>query len=154
MTVRPAKTQIRLGISPVWSESLLCAQWVAKDPIFHHADSEDSDQTGRMPGRSESSLCAHSLCWFCHEAAHMVLSHIKQFQSFKWIYRHCWRFALVVIHPGQLFYIIISLSNFAQICNFITQIKVMHQQKLNVHSPTPNVYWYIAPRIILWSSSL
>ena len=47
--VRPAKTQINLGIRPVWSESLLCAQWVTKDPIFLHADSEDSDQTGRMP---------------------------------------------------------------------------------------------------------
>ena len=27
----------------------LCAQWVAKDPRFLHADSKDSDQTGRMP---------------------------------------------------------------------------------------------------------
>ena len=25
------------------------AQWVAKEPRFLHADSEDSDQTGRMP---------------------------------------------------------------------------------------------------------
>ena len=49
MTVRPSKTQISLGICPVWSESLLCAQWVAKDPSFLHADSEDSDQTGQMP---------------------------------------------------------------------------------------------------------
>ena len=47
--VRPAKTQISLGIRPVWLESSLCAQWVAKDPSFLHADSEDSDQTGRMP---------------------------------------------------------------------------------------------------------
>ena len=39
VTARPAKTQ----------ESLLCAQWVAKDPSFLHADSADSDQTGRMP---------------------------------------------------------------------------------------------------------
>ena len=30
-------------------QSLLCAQWVAKDPSFLHADSEDSDQTGWMP---------------------------------------------------------------------------------------------------------
>ena len=30
-------------------QSLLCAQWVAKDPSFLHADSKDSDQTGRMP---------------------------------------------------------------------------------------------------------
>ena len=45
MTVRPAKTQISLGIRPVWSESSLCARWVAKDPSFLHTDSEDSDQT-------------------------------------------------------------------------------------------------------------
>ena len=47
--VRPAKSQISLGIHPVCSESLLCIQWVAKDPRFLHADGVDSDQTGRMP---------------------------------------------------------------------------------------------------------
>ena len=36
ITVRQAKTQISLGISPVWSESSLCAQWVAKDPSLLH----------------------------------------------------------------------------------------------------------------------
>ena len=46
MSVRPAKTQISLGIHPVWSWSSLCTQWVAKDPWFLHADSENSDQTG------------------------------------------------------------------------------------------------------------
>ena len=45
MSVRSAKIRIRLG----GSESSLCAQWVAKDPSFLHADSEDSDQTGWMP---------------------------------------------------------------------------------------------------------
>ena len=49
MSVHPAKTQFSLGIRPVWSESSLCAQWVAKGPRFLHADSEDSDQPGRMP---------------------------------------------------------------------------------------------------------
>ena len=49
MNVRLAKTKISLGILPVWSESSLCAQWVAKDPRFLHADREDSDRTGRMP---------------------------------------------------------------------------------------------------------
>ena len=38
MTVRPAKTQISLGIHPVWSESSLWAQWVAKNLSFLHAD--------------------------------------------------------------------------------------------------------------------
>ena len=54
------KTQISLGIRPVWSESLLCAQWVAKGSVLLQADSEDSDQTGRMRRRSESSLGAQS----------------------------------------------------------------------------------------------
>ena len=49
MIVRPAKTQISLGICTIWSESSLCTQWVAKDPSFLHADSEDSDQSGQMP---------------------------------------------------------------------------------------------------------
>ena len=48
MTARLAKTQISLGIRPVWSESSLTAQWVAKDPSFLQADSEDFDQTGRI----------------------------------------------------------------------------------------------------------
>ena len=42
-----AKTLIRLG-GCASEESSLCSQWVAKDPRFLHADSEDSDQTGRM----------------------------------------------------------------------------------------------------------
>ena len=49
MIVRLAKTQISMGIRPIWSEFSLCAQWVAKDQSFLHADNEDSDQTGRMP---------------------------------------------------------------------------------------------------------
>ena len=49
MTVHPVKTHISLGICPVRSESSLCAQWVANDPSFLHADSLDSDQTGRIP---------------------------------------------------------------------------------------------------------
>ena len=35
---------------PVWSESSLCAQWVAKDPRFLRADSTDCEPTGWMPG--------------------------------------------------------------------------------------------------------
>ena len=58
--VRLAKTLISLGIRLVWSEPSLCAQLVAKEPSCLHADSEDSDQTGRMPGWSESSLGAHA----------------------------------------------------------------------------------------------
>ena len=30
-----------MAVRPVWSESSLCAQWVAKDLSFLHVDSED-----------------------------------------------------------------------------------------------------------------
>ena len=41
--VRPPKTQISLGIRPVWSESSVCAQCIAKDSRLLQADSEDSN---------------------------------------------------------------------------------------------------------------
>ena len=73
--LRPAKTQISLGIRLVWSNSSQCAQWVAEDPMFLHADSEDSDQTGRM----SRLICVFAernghFCWFCHAAAHVYIA--------------------------------------------------------------------------------
>ena len=49
VAVRPAKTQISLGIRPVWSESSLSARRKLGSLATHWAHSEDSDQTGRMP---------------------------------------------------------------------------------------------------------
>ena len=46
--VRLAKTQIRLGIRPVWSESSLSARSKLGSLATHWAHSEDSDQTGHM----------------------------------------------------------------------------------------------------------
>ena len=55
------KTQISLGIRPVWSESSLCTQWVAKVPSFLQVDSDNPDQTGGMPRLTASSLGAHAI---------------------------------------------------------------------------------------------
>ena len=62
--VRPAKTQISLGIRPVWSESSLCVLWVAKDPQFLHVHNEDWSDWADV--KADLSLCwAHrSFCWF------------------------------------------------------------------------------------------
>ena len=46
--VRPAKTQINLGIRPVWSESSLAVRRKFGSLATHWTHSEDSDQTGRM----------------------------------------------------------------------------------------------------------
>ena len=66
MSVRPAKTQISLGIRPVWSESSLSA-W-------------------RKLDWSESSLGAQSLCWICHVAA-LIL-----FYLFIYLLIYLWHF--------------------------------------------------------------
>ena len=47
--VRPVKTQISLGIRPVWSGSSLSAWRNVGSLATYWAHSEDSDQTGRMP---------------------------------------------------------------------------------------------------------
>ena len=69
MAVRPAKTQISLGVCPVWSESSLSA--------WRKLGSLSAQQTlirlGGCRGWSESSLGTQSFCWFCHEAAHIYL---------------------------------------------------------------------------------
>ena len=46
--VRPAKIQISLRIRAVWSESSLCAFWIAKEEKLFYADNGDSDQTVRL----------------------------------------------------------------------------------------------------------
>ena len=44
-----AQRKLRSALASALSDqSSLCAKWVAKDSSFLHADSEDSDQTGRM----------------------------------------------------------------------------------------------------------
>ena len=75
MTVHPVKTQIGLGIRPVYQSSL-CAQWVAKDPSFLHAESEDSVKTRQMPSLNCLHWAHMPFCCFCHEAAHITTDNV------------------------------------------------------------------------------
>ena len=54
MTMRPAKTQISLGVRPVWSESLLC--WVAKDPM---RTAKTLTRLGGWPADPSFQSCGH-----------------------------------------------------------------------------------------------
>ena len=58
--VRPAKTQISLGIRLVLSESSLSTWRKLGFLATHCVHSEDSDQTGQMPRLAESLLGAQS----------------------------------------------------------------------------------------------
>ena len=96
MACAPSKDSDQLGIRPVWSESSLCAQWVAKDPSFLHADSEDW-----VDAQADLHLrWAHgSFCWFCHEVAHIyvqiiylhvnMIFHLWEMLRFQWVFPEC-----------------------------------------------------------------
>ena len=65
MSMRPAKTRIRLEIRPVWSVFAVRMKkpW---DLCYPLSAQRRLIRLGRCPGWSESSLDGHSFCWFCH----------------------------------------------------------------------------------------
>ena len=71
--VRPTKTQVNLGICPVWSESSLLAWRSIGSLATHWAYSEDWSDW--VDAQADLSLCwAHSFCWFCREVAQISLT--------------------------------------------------------------------------------
>ena len=72
--VRPAKTQISLGIHPIWSESSL-STWRNIGPLTTYwVHSEDSDQTWVDAHAHLSVHRMHmSFWWFCRAAAQIIM---------------------------------------------------------------------------------
>ena len=102
MSVRPAKTQISLGIRPVWSESSLSAWRKLESLATHWAHSENCDQTGRMPrliwvfaGRTAIllvlSCCGSYACetWTVYQRHakrlnHFHIHYLRKFLQIRW----------------------------------------------------------------------
>ena len=82
VTVRLARTQISLGIRPVWSESSLSA-WRKLRSLPIKRTAKTLIRLGRCPGWSESSLGAQSLCSFCHVTAHSLNNNPESAQWFQ-----------------------------------------------------------------------
>ena len=95
VSVRPAKTQISLGIRPIWSASSLSAWRNLGSLATHWVYSKDSDQTGLMPrliwvfaGRTlillVLSTCGSYCCdirWNCSKSWHtLIFYHYTAFQ--------------------------------------------------------------------------
>ena len=92
--LRPAKTQISLGIHPVWSaESSLSAWSNIWSSATHWAHCEDSDQTGRMP----------RLIWvFAGRTDHFVgfvMSWLNCELRFGWLFHFLWLYLKAI--PGN-----------------------------------------------------
>ena len=74
------------GLRSAWAsaqsdQSSLCAQWVAMGPRFFHAESEDTDQTGRMPRLIWVFARRTVILLFCHEAAQIESTAINRHKS-------------------------------------------------------------------------
>ena len=71
--LRPAKTQISLGMCPVWSESSLSAWSNIGSSATHGVHCEDWSDLA--DAQADPSLCwAHrSFWWFCHKAAQIMI---------------------------------------------------------------------------------
>ena len=70
--VRPAKTQISLGIRSVWSESSLSAWRKLGSLATYWAYSEDWSEWAEAQADLSLRWAHMSFCWFCHEAAHFI----------------------------------------------------------------------------------
>ena len=83
MCVHPVKTQISLGIHPIWSMSSLSAWRKLGSLATHWVHSEDSGQTGRMPrlicvfaGHTATLLvllCRSSIIMYLNKSLQMVM---------------------------------------------------------------------------------
>ena len=84
VAVRPAKTQISLGIRPVWSEPSLSAWRNLRSLATNWAHSEDTDQTGRIP----------RLTWVFAGCTHTLLilscrgSYLWTFSTYLWLHQY------------------------------------------------------------------
>ena len=130
VSVRPAKTQISLGICPVWSESSLCGQWVHKDQAFFMQTAK-TDQTGRMPrviwvfaGRTATLLvlsCCGSYDLYNILCINKVIILIHS--TLQSLYNAtCYNTVLVITRPGlgsqMVNFPIVSLWNYPFITRF------------------------------------
>ena len=77
VVVRPAKTQISLGIRPVWPESSLSAWRKLGSLATHWAQAKTLIRLGGCPGWSESALGAHSLCCFVTRRLIFVMVYVR-----------------------------------------------------------------------------
>ena len=70
--VRPVKTQISLGIRPVWSESSLSAWRKLGSLATHWKHSEDWSDWADAQADLSLRWAYMTFCWFCHDGAPLI----------------------------------------------------------------------------------
>ena len=155
-----ATTQISLGISPVWSESSLSAQWVAKDPSFLRVDRDDSDQTVQNPrliwvfaGHTGHLVVFFMLRHICRYTYVKLISTYTAMYSFLWslAYKACGRKAITIRTGSSEFgtYRLCKQRRFRRACAFAQSrqnlrcslIQAVSQQEPSDRKPDPWPLW-------------
>ena len=70
--LRPVKTQINLGVCPVWLESLLSAWRNIGSSATHWAHCEDWSDCADAQADLSLRWVLWSFCWICHEVAEIL----------------------------------------------------------------------------------
>ena len=143
VSVRPAKTQISLGIRPVWSESSLSAWRNLGFLATHWGHSKSSDQTGRMPrliwvfaGRTLILLVLS--CRGSNDS--LIFFFFQSFSALHWNY-----FATMKILAFQILAFQIHVS-----CCFTVMSLSFSDRLVWANSVVPD---QAAPRGVVWSGS-
>ena len=91
--IHQTKTHISLCMHGVWSESLLCTHWIAKDPCFFFSPRRQRLRSGWVAAQADLSLCwVHRwFCCFCHAAAQLFYPAVKESCITEQYETDCWR---------------------------------------------------------------
>ena len=124
---------------PVWSESSLCAQWVAKDPSFLHADSEDSDQTGWMPRliRVFTGRTAILLVLSCHGSNYC-----------RWLSGCLWHQQAAIFYTHFLYCVNVFMTSTS--CHILYSLSILCQCIYDINKLPYSILTFYIVTMCLW----
>ena len=135
-SVHPAKPQISLGICPVWSESLLSAWRKLGSLAIIKRTAKTLIRLGGCPADLILRWALMSVCWFCHEAAHIrstVLPQVLENLGFRlWGSRQCW---FPVTDCGLVLAMVLSSQSHSQ--KVIFKLQLLFNQRSSAHCFSP-----------------
>ena len=165
--VRQLKTQISLGIRPVWSESSLSAWWKLGSLATQWTHSEDCDKTGRMP-RLISVFAERTFCFVGFVMRRLIWGSNTNHAIFGWfedvtkikILDMSWFVLRKLIlqtrmrsYPVGLgvWYFVGPFVYFLASC--VRTVKALERLQGCTGSPEPSLVAYVINTIISWAGS-
>ena len=132
--LRPANTQINLGIRPVWSESSMSAWGNLGSLATHYAHSDDWSDWADAQADLSLRLAHRLFCWFCHEAAQICGWLVCWFFSF-----NCRVVTVKVPHTSLLWHIppLCYPNSFSPLSFFLETTRVLTSVKAAPFMPRP-----------------